>query len=139
MADDPMVVPVDLDADPVIDAGPVVTPAPPEQVKVKPMFRINVDADGVYWGATEIHPEDAQPADVVLEAMPDNRQGCYRWNAIDRRFDPLPVSQQKIVQTAPDLERTFDALCEALAKSMTLPPLVVEWRSWYAKTIDQKK
>lgn len=106
----------------------------------KPAFRLNIDADCVYWGATEIHPDDVQVADVVLDTMPDNKHGAYRWNAAEKRFDPLPVSQQKVAQTAPDLERTFDALCAGLAAGgIKLPPLVIEWRTWYAKTVDQKK
>lgn len=106
-----------------------------------PLYRANLDADGVFWGVTEIHPEDVIATDVVLDRIPDNPPGKYRWDKTLRAMQPLPPSQQKQANTAPDLERTFDALCEWLSAggSVALPALVAEWRTWYRKSVDQKK
>lgn len=104
-------------------------------------FRLTLDADQVYWGATEIHPEDARAGDVVLDHQPDNAPGKYRWDRDSGALHPLPVSQQKDAPGAPDLESTLDALLEWLSDGgeIALPARLAEWRAWYQKTIDRKK
>jgi hypothetical protein len=106
-----------------------------------PCFLLTLDADGVYFGATQIHPEDVKEGDVVLDHLPDNAPGRYRWDRAAAALHPLPVSQHKETAGAPDLERAFDALCGWLSDndSIPLPPLIAEWRAGYAKSIDQKK
>jgi hypothetical protein len=105
-----------------------------------PLFRLTLDAAGVYWGATEVHPDDVKDGDAVLDHVPDNRHGAYRWNAAEKRLEPLPKSQQKEAPSAPDLESAFDALCrELFAGGVVLPAPVVEWREWYAKSVDRRK
>jgi len=128
-------------ADVVEDASITQSPDHPiASTAAPPAWLLKLDADGVYWGATEISPADVNADDVVLDHMPDNRPGIYKWNAIEARLDPLPKAQQKDVQVAPDLERAFDELCTALAKqNVGLSPLVVEWQAWYRRTVDNKK
>lgn len=112
-----------------------------EKEVTQPCFRLNLDADGVYFGATEIHPEDVKEGDVVLDHAPDNAHGKYRWDKESKALHPLPVSQHKESGDAPDLECAFNWLCEWLSDGgqIPLPPHVTEWREWYRKTIDRKK
>lgn len=113
----------------------------PQSSALSPAFLLTLDVDGVYWGATQIHPEDAREGDVILDHIPDNAPGKYRWDRAEGRLQPLPRSQQKELPTAPDLERAFDELCQWLSDggSIALPAAVAQWREGYRKSIDKSK
>ncbi len=104
-------------------------------------FRLTLDVDGVYWGAMEIALDDAKEGDVVLDHIPDNPPGKYRWNRDTGALEILPVSLQKETSTAPSLEQAFAALIDHVEKigSAELHAVVAAWRKWYASTVDSLK
>ena len=103
------------------------------------LYRANLDADQVFWGVTEIHADDVHEGDLILDHVPDNRPGVYRWDAAHQpspAFVPLPLSQQKEEQTVPSLDRMlydfFNSYPEPLPKS------VHEWLEYQKTTVDSR-
>ena len=121
--------------EPAAAAAPVVVeqPAPP-----KPLFRLNLDHDGVYWGAIEIHPEDYKDGDITLDHAPDNPLGRYKWNGVLGQMEALPASQIKAAPEAPSLEQAFHHLVRSLEEAgHAMPPVVAAWRDEFTRTVEQ--
>lgn len=97
-------------------------------------FKLNLDADGVFFGSTPIDPAAVQPGDVVLDHAPDNPPGCYRWmpeaNGVPAHLQPLPKEQQKTAPGAPTLEQAF---ADYLTNGST-GARVSAWAAWFKTT-----
>ena len=103
----------------------------------KPLYRLKLDHDGIYWDADEIAEAEVKEGDVVLEHMPDNTPGRYKWNAAEKRLDALPPSQVKTQPGAPSFEQAFDALVQSLEDAgHAIPGIVTAWREEFKKTLD---
>ena len=103
----------------------------------KPIYRLKLDHDGVYWGAEEI--ETAAVGDIVLDHAPDNSPGRYKWNAEQQCFDALPASQIKSAPEAPTLEQAFHHLAQSLKEAgHALPAAVCAWCEEFKQSIDSK-
>ena len=120
-----------------------VPSAPAAEEPARPLFRLKLDHDDVYFGCETIAAtSEVSESDVVLDHAPDNAPGCYRWLRDLKRLEPLPKAQQKTEPGAPTLEQ---ALCELLialiqteALRTPLPPRLGAWLAWFEKTIDAK-
>lgn len=125
----------------VMQEGQESSSLSPQSSALSPLFRLTLDADGIYFGATEVHPDDVRDGDVVLDHAPDNAHGRYRWDRATSAFEPLPVSQRKDTPGTPSFEDALDALCHWLSDGdeLPLPAPVAAWRAAYRRSIDRKK
>lgn len=99
-------------------------------------LRAKLDLDMVYWGPEEVAalgPDDVPAPDDVI------RPGAYRWTGPDAnhpqwRWEPLPPTQVKKVESAPSLEQAFSELLEI--GGVTPGPRAKAWLDHYKTTVD---
>jgi hypothetical protein len=114
-----------------------------------------LDHDGVYWPPLEPRLPDAVKAGELVFGPPELQKvipegavyvdaGCdlaggqYKWNALMRRFDPLPREQRKEAPKAPTLEQAFYDFVTDGGQARPLQPRVAAWVDWFVKTLDEK-
>jgi len=102
------------------------------------LFRLNIDHDGVYWGATEINADDYKDGDVTLDHAPDNPPGRYKWNGVLGQMEALPASQIKSGDDGVDYERALYELTKTLHQenSSQVSAITIRWCKQYEQTID---
>jgi hypothetical protein len=105
--------------------------AAPAEEKPRPLFRLKLDHDEVYFGC-EPFEGIAGASDVVLDHAPDNPPGIYRWSREHRRFEPLPKEKQKDAPEAPTLEQAFYAFVKFGADN----PIAKAWCDWFEKSLE---
>jgi|SRR5690348_375890 hypothetical protein len=114
--------------------------AAPAEEAARPMFRLKLDHDDVFFGSEPFAPGDTVGArDVILDHQPDNLPGRYRWSREHDRFEPLQKEKQKAEQGAPTLEQAF----YELARAVHLPddkglPRLQAWCEWFEKTVEAR-
>jgi len=107
--------------------------APAAEEPARPLFRLKLDHDDVYFGCETIAAtSEVSESDVVLDHAPDNAPGCYRWLRDLKRLEPLPKAQQKTEPGAPTLEQAFYCLVKHGANEQH----VQAWIAWFEKTIE---
>ena len=118
------------------ESAPAESPADETPAPAPRRFRLELDHDGIYFGAQELAGEQQALGadDVILDHMPDNAPGMYRWSREHRRLEPLPKAQQKKEPGAPTLEQAFYGF---LANGPE-DPRTRAWRDWFEKTLDAK-
>lgn len=101
-------------------------------------FKLKLDHDGIYWGAEEIAADAVKEGGVVLDHLPDNPPGRYRWDVEMKALIALPSSQVKSAPEAPSMEQAFHSIVESLeAAGHDLPVVVRTWRDEFKKSIDK--
>lgn len=114
------------------DAAAPAPAAPP-----RPLFKLKLHHDGVYWGVEEILAGDIYEGDVVLDHVPDNAPGRFKWNAAEKRFDALAPSQIKTAPEAPSLEQALhDVIASLEAAGHAIPPAAAAWRAAFKNTLE---
>lgn len=100
------------------------------------LYRLKLDCDGVFWGAEELTSAIAEE-DVVLDHVPDNAPGRYRWDRERNRLDPLEPQQIKELP-GPNFERALYSLALQVhqARPELVPADTIAWCAAYEKTID---
>lgn len=138
--------------------------APAAEEPPRPLFRLKLDHDDIYWGCEAIAERDAVSLgerDVVLDHAPDNQPGLYRWIRAKKVtiqpigleayeienpgfFEVLPKERQKAEPSAPTLEQAFYELAIAVSQSGVLKEYnaargarLVAWLAAFEKTIDE--
>lgn len=109
--------------------------APAEEAP-RPLFRLKLDHDDVYFGCEPIPETEAMDGDAILDHAPDNAPGKYRWSREFQRLEPLIPDKQKTEPGAPTLEQAFCDLIESLPVMIDLPKSVFAWRAWFRTTVD---
>ena len=106
-----------------------------EATAPKPLWRLNLDHDSIFWGAVQIDADAFKAGDVLLDHCPDNPPGRYRWDGT--ALVALPASQVKSAPEAPSLAQAFHHLVESLVEAgHALPPAVHAWAKEFQKTLD---
>lgn len=98
------------------------------------MHRAKLGEGGVYWGVEEVEALGAEDVEVPRDC--DLRPGAYRWNAVERHFDPLPAHQVRTQEEKPSLEQAVAELVDIVGRGAELTPRVKTWREEFAKTVD---
>ncbi len=109
---------------------PEATPALPPTVPVA-----KLDVNGIYWGVQTIDRVDLTAEHVEVPENCDLTPGAYRWNAEQKRFDPLPRSQRITQPGNVSLEEAVHELIQLAALAGKLPPRLAAWDEQYTKSI----
>jgi hypothetical protein len=115
-------------------------PTAPADEKPRPVFRLKLDHEDVYFGS-EPFEGIAGACDVVLDHAPDNVPGRYHWSREHSRLEPLPKEKQKEELGGPTLEQAFYDLTKMVMDPeglMTPTRRLAAWCAWFEKTIDEK-
>lgn len=117
---------------PQIDQPPEETQAP----NLLPTVTVaDLDANGVYWGVTEIARADLAPEHVEVPAECDLTPGAYRWSAAAERFEPLGRGQRMAQPGGVSLEDAVHELAQLAGASGPLPPRLAQWVDQYRNSV----
>ena len=92
----------------------------------------DIDADGVFWGLAQKHPEDVVAGDVLVPAGCDLAPGAYRLDRQGSTFVSMGEGRRAVIRQPPSTDRALAELLDALAANgMKFTAAVEDWRAAY--------
>lgn len=104
----------------------------------KPIYRLKLDHDSVYWGAELFDPSWAvADGDVILDHAPDNPPGRYKWSVERQRLEALEPKLVRQAEGEITSDRAFYETLRTLHEcGITPSPVALKWAGEYEKTVD---
>lgn len=99
-----------------------------------------LDANGVLTGFVRLGdgaPGADAPDRVEVPLDCDLQPGRYRWNAAERRFDPISMEPAERLQGL-DAVRAIALALVAIRDGKELPQYTLDWLDWYERSFDFK-